>query len=212
MSKNLKKKKRSIASIVIIVSLIILAIPASLIAYTGITSLMSRGKPIVGKRFSNDLDPKIDQKSLDTIEKELSVVLNDSKVSVTLKSATLRVSVLDETLTEGNMLDAQETIYGIITATLPEEEYFTKSGTKKQYDLEINTFNQLKVTEETQDSYVYGEYIKNSGMKKPQSQLLSKPISQDLVDYFWEQEELNNKEPEIKGDSEIDDIIGEGEE
>ncbi len=47
-------------------------------------------------------------------------------------------------------------------------------------------------------------------MEKPKSQILSTPLSQDMVDFFIEEEAYNNQPP-VEAEEGYDDNIGEGE-
>ncbi len=212
MSKNLKKKKRSIASTVIIVSLIILSIPTALVAYTGIKSLMGRGKPVLGSRFANDLDPQIKKKDVEELHKELTAAYPEMKIEVNLATGTLRVYAIDANLTKDSLQTLEKGVYDLVTSKLSVEDYFTKVGEEKHYDLEIHVTNMIKVSEEEQANHIYGMYYKTSSMTEPQSQLLSEPLSQDVVDLFNERQEYLDSEPEDIEEEEYDDNVGEGEE
>lgn len=209
MSKNLKKKKSSLASKVIIISLIILAIPTSFVAYTGIKSLMGRGTPVVGNRFSNDQDPKISNKDVQALEEELSASIAGPQFKVELASATLRIYALDASITTDTMEGLQKSIYDVVTTRFSEETYFTKSGTQKQYDLEIHTFNEAKPSDESKENFQYGIYVKNSSVEKPYSQVLSQPLSQSTVDYFYELEQKADEAVDKPNEDGFDDNIGE---
>lgn len=210
MSRNPKKKKKNITVIAIIVSLIILAIPTTFILVTGVKSLMARGNPVIGNRFSNDQNPKIKDKDIKAVESAVKELPGVESLNVNLAAATLRVYVLDSSLTADNLSEKESAIYDGVTSILSVEDYFTQDGIKKQYDLEIHIFNQATVTEASKPSYVYGVYLKNAGMEKPKSQILSTPISQDMVDFFIEEEAYNNQPP-VEAEDEYDDYIGEGE-
>lgn len=186
--KNNKPKKRTWAFYTIIISLIILAIPVVYLGYTGIASLMSRGEPIVGNRYNNDLDPAITNTDLDNVEKALS---DFEDVKVSLKTSTLRVYLLNSSMTKDNLESTVNDAYERITAILSAESYFTAQGVKKQYDLEIHAFNNLE-----DDAYVYGVYLKNSNMVSPLLDVMSAPKSQDTVDYFYENDAVTQPETE----------------
>lgn len=193
---NRNPKKRSKAFYAIVISLLILAIPTSFILYTGITSLMGRGKPIVGKRFANDQDPKITEASLNTVVTSLKSLEGVSNVDYNLQTGTLRIYILNEDANKDSLGKKLKEAFDVVVSELSVETYFTQSGVKKQYDLEIHGFNQLKPTDETIESYVYGIYVKNASMTEPYYQTLTTPLSQEMVDFFIEEEEYNSRPKE----------------
>lgn len=214
-NRNKKKRKKNIANIAIIISLIILAIPVAFVGVAGVQSLMTRGKPITGRRFANDLNPEIKTKQIDKLKKKIEALDGFENVEVELKSATLRVYALNESLTEGNMKTNQESVYGLVGEELSIEDYFTAHDGKKQYDLEIHLYNTEDVTDDNKSDYVYGIYVKNANMEKPYAQILTTPQSQEMVDYFIEEEEYQNQlEAEYENQSDVEEIedveIGEG--
>lgn len=224
MSKNRKKenpkkeqRRKLIANVAIVISLVILMIPVAFLGVTGIQSMMGRGKPIFGRRFANDHKPEIKDKQLDEIQNLIKGIEGIEDVEVNLQSATLRIYALDESLSEDSLRDKQEIIYELVGSVLNVEDYFTSHDGQKQYDLEIHLYNIDDVTEDNMSDYVYGIYVKNANMQKPYSQILTTPQSQEMVDFFIEEEEYYNKleEEGDKEDSvdEIDDVeIGEGDE
>lgn len=75
-------------------TVIVIAIPMIFVAYVLLTSAVGQDKPVVGNRFgSNDLNPKITQDNLDQIQSALTSIDGVQNAEVTLKSATLRISV-----------------------------------------------------------------------------------------------------------------------
>lgn len=200
--------KRSISFYLIVLSLIVIAIPVSFLGVTGITSLKGRGTPVIGNRFSNDQDPKISDKQLDDVIAKIKTLENVDDVHVNLATGTLRVYVLDKELSKDKLSSTGESIYNMVDSVLSVEDYFTKSGSKKQYDLEIHTFNLEKVNEENENDYVYGIYVKNANMEKPYSQTLTTPLSEEMVQFFIEEEEYNSRpiEEEVIDDNDEDEV------
>ena len=215
-TKTKKNRKHSLSFYAIIISLLILAIPATFLAVSGISSLRGRGKPVVGNRFNNDHDPAIKEEDIKTLISQIEGLEYVSKANANLASATLRIYVLDESLTTDSLESKQKEIYELVNGVLDIESYFTKTGAKKQYDLEIHLFNLDAVNETNEESYVYGLYVKNSNMTEPYTQTLSEPLSQEMVDYFYETEayyeDLENQEYEEEELDNEDDVEVEGEE
>lgn len=194
MSRNRKKqtktKKKTWAFYAILISLIIFAIPLVYLGYTGIVSLMNRGEPIIGTRFNNDLDPVISDDDLKLLE---TTVVDFEKVAINLNTATLRIYITDSNLTESNLESTLKGVYDQVISVLDVESYFTARGVQKQYDLEIYGDNGL-----SDDAFVYGLVSKGSNAEVVTYQLLSKPLSSEMVDYF----EQNDIMSEVEGSEE----------
>ena len=206
MSRNRKQKprKRTWAFYTIIVSLIILILPVAYLGITGIRSLLERGTPLVGDRYQNDLDPAITDKDLETLK---SALAEYEQVNVSLKTSTLRVYILSDTVTEATVNDLLSNVYEKVLSVFDKETYFTTRGVQKQYDLEIHAFN------DSEDAYAYGLLVKNANMEDPLYDLLSEPRSKEMVDYFYEVDvETQEPEAEVEGEvSEENDTEAEGE-
>lgn len=200
MKRN-RKQKRSWKSYAIIISLVILAIPTAFLAVTGIKSMIGRGEPQVGSRFKNDLDPKISDKQLEILKETLSDL---GEINVSLKTATLRIYVKDESISKENLEEKLKIVYDNTVEILDEEKYFTAKGVQKQYDLEIHGFN-----DKEDEAYVYGILNKNSKMTNPVYQLFTEPRSEEIVEYFYDQEASLKEEKDIDY---IEEIEVEGEE
>jgi hypothetical protein len=121
-------------------------------------------------------------------------------VKIELKSATLRVYIEIDTNRDANITANLQNAYDIVTKELKVEDYFSIKGLQKNYDLEIHGYNQ--VPSEDNKGYIYGVLVKGSNMLEPSTQILTKPQSQDVVDYFYEEEkrkdELQNNPPVVE--------------
>lgn len=195
MSGNRKQKprKRTWAFYTIIVSLIILVLPVAYLGVTGIRSLLERGTPLVGDRYQNDLDPAIKDKDLETLKTALAEY---EQVNISLKTSTLRIYVLNDSITESNMNDFLTGVYEKVLGVFDKETYFTTRGVQKQYDLEIHAFN------DSEEAYAYGLLVKNANMEEPLFDLLSEPRSQEIVDYFYEVD-VETQSPEAEAEGEV---------
>lgn len=202
MSRNRKQKprKRTWAFYTIIISMIILILPIAYLGVTGIRSLMERGTPLIGDRYQNDLDPVITEDDLETLKTALGEL---EQVNISLKTSTLRIYVLSDSITEDNVNDRLSEVYEKVLGVLDKETYFTTRGVQKQYDLEIHAFN------DSEEAYAYGLLVKNGNMDEPIYDLLSEPRSQEMVDYFYEvdiqtQQETEPVEGEVSDESATD--------
>lgn len=211
VNKKQNKKKHSISFYLIIISLIILAIPMTFLGVTGINSLMNRGKPVIGNRFSNDQNPKIEASDLESLKGSLSTIEGVEDVKLNLAAGTLRIYLLNPNLNSDALKQTQQDAYDIIDETLEIDTYFKTEGIKKQYDLEIHVYNQEKVTEETEADYLYAIYVKNGNMEKPYSQILTKAQSDEMVKFFEEEEAYNSQPHEEEPIEDETDAVEEGE-
>ena len=86
-------------------------------------------------------------------------------------------------------LDVYETVNGV----LPMETYFTFANDQKQYDLEINVYNDLS----KEDNFIMYNVVKNSYMEAYIVHDVSTPIdpelAQDLRDYVTERDNPKNE-------------------
>lgn len=188
-STNKKSHKRDWSFYAIIISLIVIAIPVSVLGYLSISAAMGKGAPIFGNRFTNDHDPQITEEHVTTIHENVSKLEGVLEAKVELKSATMRVYLLvDESSKEETITKLLTVAYEAVIDVLDVDTYFSTLGIQKQYDLEIHGFNMATVNEETQSAYVYGLLNKNANMLEPKTQMLTTPQSQEIVDYFYKVE------------------------
>ena len=167
------------------------------IGFQAIRAQLGKGAPVVGNRFDNDLDPKIKQESLDKILTDIKAVNGVKDAKINLATATVRVYAEMDVNREKALQANLENLYDLVIEELDVKEYFTIKGMQKQYDLEIHGYNQLP-TEENKDSYLYAVLVKNSNMDEPEVQVLTKPKSQDVVDFFYAEEKRRDEEEALK--------------
>ena len=185
----------------IIIPAIVIALSAGLfLGYQAVNASLGKGQPVVGSRFNNDLDPVISQDSITKITEDLKAMNGVKDAKIVLKSATLRVYIEIDTNRDANITANLQNAYDIVTKELKVEDYFSIKGLQKNYDLEIHGYNQ--VPSEDNKGYIYGVLVKGSNMLEPSTQILTKPQSQDVVDYFYEEEkrkdELQNNPPVVE--------------
>ncbi len=147
MAINLNKNKKNVNSekqkpnVILIFTLIVTAIPICVLAFILLTSMNKKGEPIIEGRFDTQLNPAIEEKSLQSIEDQLQLE-GVENVSVSLKAATVRITIdMVDTADQATITALIDPIYAIVNSVLPTETYFTNHDTTKMYDLEIHIYN-----------------------------------------------------------------------
>ncbi|TFG83627.1 MAG: hypothetical protein E4G74_00945 [Erysipelotrichales bacterium] len=181
--KTVKKKKRrriSVASVILVLGIVMLMIPVIFFGFLLYDATLGTVTPMFGNRFKNDLNPAISSEQTVQIDTTLKGLANVETVSVSLKAATLRITVdtLDA-LDAAGVKTITTSVYDTIQAVLPMETYFTADETKKMYDLEIHVLN-LKNGKD-QAGYFYFILTKNANMEKFIVQEVSKPLNAELA-------------------------------
>lgn len=196
-NKDKKTKKHDWSFYAIIICLVIIAIPTSYIGITSISAFMQRGKPIVGNRFDDEPNPKIQDAQVKSLADTIGGVANVETANVNVVTSTVRVNIkVSEDLAKDSYDDVAQEAYAKIVEALPVETYFTSDEDNKRYDIEINIYNILKPTEEQADSAYHYLYAKNSTVEQPSGQFLSEAISPEMVEKLKEAEEARKKEKE----------------
>ncbi len=176
-----RKKRKDWSFYVIIISLIIIAIPASFLGYHIIGASLQTGKPIFGDRFKGDLSLKIEEAKLTELEELVKSNESVQSVDFTLVSATLRANVLVKPeIAKESYQALSESIYTSVDSLLPISEYFTKTASEKMYDLEINLFNTLKPSDD--NPFIYFLLNKSSSNEEPTKQLMSESSYPDFLE------------------------------
>ena len=186
MSKFSNKTKRFLESkITTTVSIILLLTPFLVFGFILFRDSSQTGEPVIGSRFDNGLNPAISEEQLTQLDEKLVDEMIISK-KVNLKSATLRVYLeVDVAVSKDEMKQLADKTYETITEVLPVETYFTLQGERKQYDLEINVYN--NVEDRSGDEFVYYQIVKNATMEEMDTYFLS-----DAKDPEFRDEVLNN--------------------
>lgn len=150
-------------------TVIVIAIPVIFVAYVLLTSAVGQDKPVIGNRFgSNDLNPKITQDNLDQIQSALTSIDGVQNAEVTLKSATLRISVdCADDAGQDTVQSIADQSYDAVAGVLPIETYFMNPQDKdgKNYDLEVGAYNFIPKDGNT-DGFVYIKEIKTGNGEK----------------------------------------------
>lgn len=179
------KKRRDWSFYVIIVSLIIIAIPASFLGYHIISASTQTGKPIFGNRFNGDLSVKIEETHIESLEKLTKENPLVETAEFSIISATLRANVLlKPEATKEDYVNISEVIYASVNDILPLDQYFTKTSTEKMYDIEINIYNTLTPSEET--PFIYYILSKSSSSEETNKQFMSETEYPDFIESLVE--------------------------
>lgn len=178
-----KKKKISKIhwpTVVLILSLVLIAIPTVAIGKVLYDAFAATGTPLFGSRFDFDLDPKITSEQLTELESKISAEALVDNVKITLISASLRVNVdVDDEITLEQLTTLATSLYSHVATVLPVNTYFKMNETSKMYDLELHIYNNLELKDE--DSYKYLIFLLNSVMEEPLIQLVSDPKNPEFV-------------------------------
>ena len=198
--KNMKKTKKTKNSDklgfnwVLFVCMIIIAIPCGVFLWILLSAMQDTGTPILGNRFLGDLDPAIETAQVETIQGKIAALDGVEDCDVNLIVATMRIHVdADDSLTNENVAVLASQVYEVVNEVLPVETYFTLVDDQKQYDLEINVYNDLSLD----DGFIMYNIVKNSAMETYRLQDVSTPIdadlAQDLRDYVVEREKAKEE-------------------
>lgn len=191
---NKKKQKRSAprgsgtnSLLVIIVSLILIAIPLTILGSIVYESYMEAGEPILGDRFTNDLTSEISEDQIENVVSVVRTIARVESVDANLQSGTLKLLVdLVDTITLEELLQTQMEVYNGVAAVLPVETYFTKTESARNYDLEISLYNNSTSFD------LHAIVLKNSSMAEPKLNLVSSPLSEETTQKILD--ELNNSD------------------
>ncbi|MBR0461092.1 MAG: hypothetical protein IJJ00_00025 [Erysipelotrichaceae bacterium] len=191
--KNKDKKKLSKGAIVLIIGLVIIAIPCLVFGWILLSAYLQTGKPVIGSRFDNDLNPSITSAQTSTIESSVSGLAGVEKCTVEMKSAQYRVNVdTSDSLSSEQIKDLVVNVYNTVNSTLPVGTYFTATDTMKMYDLSINVYNFINAENENMIYYIL---TKNSKMPAYTIQCVSEPLNEDLA-------------KELRGETDIETGVG----
>ena len=177
---NKSKKKVDTSIVIIIIGLIIIAIPFLVLGFFLISDSMKTGTPITGDRFTNDLNPAITESDISSVNSAVSAISGVESVETVLKTATLRVYVdTEDNKTIEEIEKIAEDTYTEVTDVLDESVYFTRTETKKMYDIEVHVFN-LSDNRESEE-FIYFIASKTSSMEEHMIQLVSEPKDPELA-------------------------------
>ena len=171
-----KKKKMSKGGIVLLVSAIIILIPCLIFGGILLSAALETGKPVVGNRFNNDLNPSISSSTTSSLESSIKALSGVEDCNIVLTSAQYRVNVdTVDSLSDSEIQSLVVEVYNLVNQELPVSTYFTATDSEKMYDLSINVYNT------TSDGNIYYILTKNSKMTSYSIQCVSSPVDEDLA-------------------------------
>lgn len=202
VKKQKQTKKHDWSYYAIIICLVLILIPSLWLGFTIVKASIESGKPLTGQRFANDHDPEITSDLQKKVEESLKESSEFESVSVSLKTATLRIQLKMKPDTSKEDASALiESAYDRAVEVLPVAEYFKTEGSKKQYDLEINLFNFTDVTKDNRGDFIYYQLVKNGNMEDKHIQLISESKDAELVERLkTEQAEAKEKKANENGE------------
>ena len=173
------KKKKTVrkADIILIVGLIIIALPFCVLGWFLISAQLASGKPNLGDRYANDLDPSITSSEQKDIEKDVKNIDGVEDVNVELTTATLRVYVdISDSAVETDAVSIANQTYDKVVNVLSPSIYFSQHDNMKMYDLSIGLYNHIGG-----EDMIYVILTKNSTMDVPSIQTVSQALDEDLA-------------------------------
>jgi len=193
-------------TVVLIIGLVILLIPTVAIGLVFLDAFESTGSTLDGNRFTTERQNELAQEQITNIKVNIEQLSYVEEVEVSLNSATLRINAsISETVDKTQIEDTANEMMERVFSVASEQEYFTMSGSYKQYDLEIHAFNSLAID---QENFIYFIAHKNSVMDQPMIQLVSDPKNQEFVNTLYD-ELYNSEEDSEDSESNQDDEGGE---
>ena len=203
MTKTVKKKRKRSSlrkkeirtRIIFVILLLMILIPAGIFGWMLLSAWLDTGSPILGDRYKDDLDPAITKANLDDIERDTKALSGVDKAEVHLATATLRVYAdVNDYATVDSAKNTADSIYRNVTSILDPYTYFSQSGNKKMYDLEIHVFNNTDLAGTAE--YIYVIETKTSSMTDPIVQVVSEPVDADLAQQLRDAVEQRNNPTE----------------
>lgn len=174
----------------IIVPAIAVIIPCAVFLIVLITASINSNTVVTGKRYRNDLNPKITNDDISTLYSQITSISGVEGAEVNLKTSQLRILIdaNDSINAEDADRIAQEA-YNCVNSTISIVTYFTRNNQgEKMYDLEITIYNNLSKND---DLLIYS-LVKNSKMDKYQTSISSEAKDEDLVKSILLKEEEKN--------------------
>ena len=173
------KKKMSKGGIVLLISSLIILVPCLIFGGILLKSALETGKPVVGSRFDNDLEPAITSSNTSSLTTTIKAISGVEDCEIVLTSAQYRINVnAQDSLSSSEIEALAKKVYDAVNNELPVSTYFTATDSKKMYDLSINVYNYVK---EDDDNMIYYILTKNSKMSDYSIQCVSEPVDEELA-------------------------------
>lgn len=171
-----QKKKMSKGGIVLLVGIIVILIPVLIFGGILLSAALETGKPVVGSRFTNDLQPSISDSATSSLETTIKSISGVEDCEIVLKSAQYRINVdTSDSLSENQVEELAVDVYNAVNSALPVSTYFTATDSMKMYDLAINVYTKLE------EPHIYYLLTKNSNMDAYSIQCVSEAVDEDLA-------------------------------
>ncbi len=194
------KKKMSKGGIVLLVSSLIILVPCLIFGGILLKSALETGKPVVGSRFDNDLEPAITSSNTSSLTTTIKAISGVEDCEIVLTSAQYRVNVnAQDSLSSSEIEALAKKVYDAVNNELPISTYFTATDSKKMYDLSINVYNYVK---EDDDNMIYYILTKNSKMSEYSIQCVSEPVDEELAEELRGENVTATDDPVATEDSE----------
>ena len=189
-----RRKADRRTTIIFWVALVLFLLPFIVLGFILLSAAMDTGKPILGERYKDDLDPAITSSEISQVESAVKSVGGVENTFTNLATGTLRVYAdISDSADAETAKNSAEQVYSAVTSVLNPGTYFTQNNGKKMYDLEVHVFNQNK---DTENNFVYVVATKTSSMETPIVQLVSEPIDAELAESLRQAvENRNNPTP-----------------
>lgn len=162
--KNLSKSSK----ILYTVAGIVILIPLVLLIYIYFGAKDNAGKPTVGDRFEDSLNPAITEKQLSELKTALKID-GTEKIEINLISATLRVNIdTADDASADTITSIMNQAYDSVNSILPIDTYFTNNKkSKKMYDVEINVYNYIPDETKSADGQIFMIKTKTAAASEP---------------------------------------------
>lgn len=197
------KKKMSKGGIVLLISSLIILVPCLIFGGILLKSALETGKPVVGSRFDNDLEPAITSSNTSSLTTTIKAISGVEDCEIVLTSAQYRVNVnAQDSLSSSEIEALAKKVYDAVNNELPVSTYFTATDSKKMYDLSINVYNYVK---EDDDNMIYYILTKNSKMSDYSIQCVSEPVDEELAKDLRGENVTTTDDPVATEDSESSD-------
>lgn len=177
-----QKRKLSKSALILIIGILIILIPCLIFAGILLSSAMESNKPVIGKRFENDLQTKITNSDASDVEKAIKTIAGVEKVEVDGIETGQLVILIDaiDSYTSEEINNIANEAYDKVVSILPVQTYFTASESNKNYDLAIHVYNRNSANDDY-DSWSYTILTKNSKMELPTTQVVSQAKDENLA-------------------------------
>ena len=194
-TKTRKRRKGNRTAVIFWVCLALILIPAGIFGWVLISAAMDTGKPVVGDRFKDDLNPAITKDQLADIKNDVKNVTGVESVDVQLASGTLRVYAdIEDSASSDTVVARCSEVYNAVASVLDPAVYFSQHDNMKMYDVEVHVYNLAK--DRDSDAFAYAIETKTSYMAEPVTQLVSEPVNAELAQQLRDAvEQRNNPTP-----------------